>query len=169
MYGDQKRSVIIAYSASFVALIAVGSWFSIPFIPVPLTLQTLFVLLAGALMKRYGVIPVVLYTLLGAVNMPVFHNGLAGIGILLGPTGGYIIGFIPAAAIVGVAYEGRSAGRHALGLVAGTFVILICGAIWLQTSTGMPLVSAIIIGFIPFVAGDLLKASSVYLIAKRFS
>ncbi|MDD5188946.1 MAG: biotin transporter BioY, partial [Methanoregula sp.] len=102
MFGDLQRSRIVAYSAAFVALITMGSWVSIPFFPVPITLQTLFVLLSGAVMKRYAVIPVSLYILFGAIGLPVFHNGIAGIGVLLGPTGGYLLGFLPVALIVGL-------------------------------------------------------------------
>ncbi len=58
MFGDLQRSRLIAYSAAFIGLIALGSWISIPSVPVPFTLQTLFVLLAGAVMKRQAVIPV---------------------------------------------------------------------------------------------------------------
>ena len=103
MFGDLEKARIIAYSAAFIGLISLGAWVSIPFFPVPLTLQTLFVLLAGAVMKRYAVIPVSLYVLLGALGLPVYHTGVTGIGILLGPTGGYLIGFIFAALAVGIA------------------------------------------------------------------
>lgn len=89
MLGDRRRSLLVSLTAANVGLIIVGSWISIPFFPVPITLQTLFVLLSGAVMRRYGAIPPLLYVLMGAMNLPVFHNGMAGIGILLGPTGGY--------------------------------------------------------------------------------
>ena len=114
------RARILAYSGTFIALIAAGSWISIPLPPVPLTLQTLFVLLSGIVMKRYAVIPVGLYVLLGAAGLPVFHNGTAGLGVLLGPTGGFLLGFIPAALIVGLAYERQSAKIRVLGLIAAT-------------------------------------------------
>ena len=105
MFGDPDRSRQIAYSAACIGLITLGSWISIPCIPVPFTLQTLFVLLTGMVMKRYAVIPVSLYVILGALGLPLFHNGIAGIGVLLGPTGGYLTGFIVAALITGLAYE----------------------------------------------------------------
>ncbi|MCX6688565.1 MAG: biotin transporter BioY [Methanoregula sp.] len=167
MFGDLRRSRIVAYSAAFVALITMGSWVSIPFFPVPITLQTLFVLLAGAVMKRYGVIPVTLYVLFGAIGLPVFHNGIAGIGVLLGPTGGYLIGFIPAALIVGFAYERQSHLMHIFGLATGSMVILISGASWLCYSTGMLPVAALIGGVLIFLPGDAVKSGAAYLIAKR--
>ena len=167
MFGDLKRSRIIALSAAFIALIALGSWVSVPFFPVPLTLQTLFVLLAGAVMRRYAVIPVTLYILLGALGLPLFHNGIAGIGILLGPTGGYLIGFIPAALIVGLAYESKSARVHVIGLAMATLIIYAFGIIWLKYSTGMGLAAALAMGMLPFLLGDVIKASAAYMIAQR--
>lgn len=167
MFGDLKRSRIITLSAAFIALIALGSWVSVPFFPVPLTLQTLFVLLAGAVMYRYAVIPVTLYLLLGALGLPVFHNGIAGLGILLGPTGGYLFGFIPAALIVGLAYEVKSAKIHVIGLAMATLIIYSCGICWLMYSTGMGIAAALAMGMLPFLLGDVIKASAAYMIAKR--
>ncbi len=86
------------------ALITVGGWISIPFI-VPFTLQTLFVLLAASVMKKYAVIPAALYVLFGTLGLPLFHNGTAGIGILLGPTDGFLIGFILMAFTAGLFFS----------------------------------------------------------------
>ena len=86
----------------------------------PFTLQTLFVLLAGIVMKRYAVIPVSLYVILGALGLPLFHNGIAGVGVLLGPTGGYLTGFIVAALMTGLAYETRRVSVRICGLVSAT-------------------------------------------------
>ncbi|MCC7566690.1 MAG: biotin transporter BioY [Methanoregulaceae archaeon] len=167
MLGDRRRSLLVSLTAANVGLIIVGSWISIPFFPVPITLQTLFVLLSGAVMRRYGAIPPLLYVLMGAMNLPVFHNGMAGIGILLGPTGGYILGFIPGALVTGLAYERRSAMWRGAGLVAGDMVILSCGTAWLCITAGLSLQAAFLLGFLPFVAGDLLKACAAFSIARR--
>ena len=115
MFGDLRRSRRIAYTAAFIGLITLGGWISVPFVPTPFTLQTFFVLLAGAVMKRDAVIPMVLYVALVALGLPVFHNGVAGVGVLLRPTGGYLIGFIPAALIVGFAYESASPAYRIAG------------------------------------------------------
>jgi biotin transport system substrate-specific component len=167
MFGDLERSRIIAYSAAFIGLITFGSWISIPFIPVPFTLQTLFVLLAGAVMKRSAVIPVCLYVALGALGLPLFHNGLAGAGVLLGPTGGYLIGFIVAALIAGLAYEYPSRPVHICGLVAATLVIYAGGIGWLMYSLDREFLPAFSAGVLPFIAGDAIKAGAAYLIAER--
>jgi biotin transport system substrate-specific component len=167
MFGDPQRSAIIAYTSVFIGLIAVGGWISIPFIPVPLTLQTFFVLLAGTVMKRLAVIPAALYILCGALSLPVFHNGTAGIGVLLGPTGGYIVGFVPAALVVGIAYEGPGTVRRIAGLVLGTALIYVSGVAWLGLSTGLPLGMAVVLGVLPFLPGDVIKIAAVYTIADR--
>ncbi|MEI7857970.1 MAG: biotin transporter BioY [Methanomicrobiales archaeon] len=167
MFGDLKRSRIIALSAAFIALITLGSWVSLPFFPVPLTLQTLFVLLSGAVMRRYAVIPVTLYILLGALGLPVCHNGIAGIGILLGPTGGYLIGFIPAALIVGLAYETKTDRVRIIGLATATLIIYAFGISWLMYSTGMGIAAALVMGMVPFLLGDIVKATAAFLIAQR--
>lgn len=169
MFGDLQRSRLIAYSAAFIGLIALGSWISIPCIPVPFTFQTLFVLLAGAEMKRKAVVPVIAFIVLGTLGLPVFHNGMAGPGVLLGPTGGYLIGFIFAALAVGLAYERTSRYVHVAGLAAGTAVIYLCGMSWLMFSTGMGLLPAFFAGVIPFIIGDTLKAGATYLIARQLS
>jgi biotin transport system substrate-specific component len=167
MFGDLNRSRILALSAAFIALIALGSWVSVPFFPVPLTLQTLFVLLAGAVMRRFAIIPVTLYIVLGVLGLPVFHNGIAGFGILLGPTGGYLAGFIPAALTVGLAYEVKSSRVHGAGLVIATVIIYACGISWLRYSTGMDITAAMAMGMLPFIVGDVIKGSAAYMIAKR--
>jgi biotin transport system substrate-specific component len=167
MFGDLNRSRIIAYSAAFVGLITLGSWISIPWIPVPFTLQTLFVLLAGGVMKRYAVIPVSLYVILGALGLPLFHNGLAGIGVLLGPTGGYLVGFIAAALVAGLAYEFPSLPVRIVGLIAAMIVMYACGIGWLMYSLERDFLPAFSAGALPFIAGDAIKAGAAYLIAER--
>jgi biotin transport system substrate-specific component len=167
MFGDLDRSRTIAYSAAFIGLITLGSWISVPSIPVPFTLQTLFVLLAGAVMKRNAVIPVSLYVILGALGLPLFHNGVAGIGVLLGPTGGFLIGFVGAALISGLAYEHSPRAVRIFGLIAATLIIYACGMGWLMYSLDMEFIPAFAAGALPFIIGDAIKAGAAYLIAER--
>ena len=169
MFGNLEKARIIAYSAAFIGLISLGAWVSIPFFPVPLTLQTLFVLLAGAVMKRYAVIPVSLYVLLGALGLPVYHTGVTGIGILLVPTGGYLIGFIFAALVTGIAYEHKSETIRIIGLVAGTIIIYLFGIAWLMYSLALGFIPAIISGMLPFIPGDAIKLYATYRIAQRLT
>ena len=167
MFGDLDRSRTIAYSAAFIGLITLGSWISVPCIPVPFTLQTLFVLLAGAVMKRYAAIPVSLYVILGVLGLPVFHNGVAGIGVLLGPTGGFLIGFVVAAIATGLAYEHPQRTLRMVGLTAATLIIYACGMAWLMYSLDMGILPALAAGALPFIIGDAIKAGAAYLIARR--
>jgi biotin transport system substrate-specific component len=167
MFGDPTRSLLVARTATFVALIAIGGLISLPVPPVPVTLQTLFVLLAGAVMKRSAAYPVLLYLLLGCLGLPIFHNGLAGIGVLLGPTGGYLAGFVPAAVIAGLAYETGSRGVRIAGLFAAGLLILASGTLWLSYSADLALPAAFAAGFLPFIIGDSLKAVAAYAIERR--
>lgn len=167
MFGDIARARTVAYSAVFIGLITLGSWISVPALPVPFTLQTLFVLLAGAVMKRSAVIPVSLYVILGALGLPLFHNGISGAGVLLGPTGGYLFGFIGAALLTGLAYENRSRYAHIIGLVLGMLFIYLCGIGWLMYSLDRGFVPAFLAGALPFIPGDAVKLAVAYLIAER--
>lgn len=169
MFGDLARARLLAGTAAFIGLIALGGWISIPFFPVPLTLQTLFVLLAAAVLHRYAVLPVSLYLLLGALGLPLFHNGAAGIGVLLGPTGGYLLGFIPAALVAGLAYEQRSALVRIAGIMGATLAVYACGITWLMVSTGLALLPAITLGMLPFIPGDCVKAFAAWRIAERLT
>lgn len=162
-----NRASLLSYSATFIALIAAGSWVSIPFFPVPLTLQTFFVLLAGVVMKRHAAIPVVLYVILGALNLPLFHNGTAGVGVLLGPTGGFLIGFIPAAILAGIAYESDRRSFQLGGLILASIAIYVCGVSWLSFSASIPLLESILLGAVPFIPGDAVKLFAAYRIGKR--
>jgi biotin transport system substrate-specific component len=167
MFGDLERSRIISYSAAFIGLIALGSWISLPIGNIPFTLQTLFVLLAGIIMHRYGAIPVLLYSILGVLGLPLFHNGMAGIGVLLGPSGGYLIGFIFAALVTGLAYEHKSHFIRISGIVAATAGIYLFGVAWLMYSLQLGFIPAVATGVLPFIPGDAIKATAAYLIGQR--
>jgi biotin transport system substrate-specific component len=167
MYKAPGRPLLLTETAAFTGLIALGSWISIPFVPVPFTLQTLFVLLSGVVMRRYAVLPAALYVLMGVLGIPVFHGGSAGLGILLGPTGGYILGFIPGALVTGIFFEHRERTARMLGIVLGDGIIFLCGMVWLVFSTGISLGTAFLIGVLPFIPGDVVKGYAVWLIGER--
>ncbi len=166
MYGNEKRSSLIIYSAVFVALITVGGWISIPFV-VPFTLQTMFVLLAASVMKKYAVIPTALYVLFGTLGLPIFHNGTSGIGILFGPTGGFLIGFILMAFIAGLFFSKKTLSADITGLVLATLLSYIFGAGWFMISSGASLLAALIACVVPFIIGDIIKITAVELITLR--
>jgi len=169
MYRRRQRALFIAHTGAFSAFLAAGSWISIPFIPVPITLQTLFLFLAGGIMGRYAVAPVSLYIAMGAMNLPVFHGGSAGIGVFLGPTGGYLLGFLPAALLAGLGFERTSWVIRCTGMAAGLVALYACGVAWLSISTGLTLPVAILLGVVPFIPGDILKAAVAYTVTGRIA
>ncbi|MBI2656788.1 biotin transporter BioY [Candidatus Woesearchaeota archaeon] len=94
----------MVFAALFAALTAAVAWFKIPlpFTPVPITLQTLMVLLSGAMLgPYYGALSMIIYLILGAIGLPVFAGGSSGVGALLGPTGGYLFSYPVAAFVIG--------------------------------------------------------------------
>lgn len=131
------------------------------FSPVPLTLQTLAILMTGACLgTRKGVLSVLLFIGEGCLGLPVFMHGMGGFTHLFGPTGGYILGFIPQVALAGV-LAGRKMDRAATGaiLIAACAVNLLMGALFLAPFVGFGKV--VLKGILPFVPGDILKSLAV--------
>ena len=160
---------MMVFASLMAALIAIGSYLSIPIGPVPIVLQNLFVLLAGLLLgSRWGAAAVGVFLLAGACGLPVFAGGAGGIGRFAGPTGGYLIGFLIATFVVGLLTE-RAKPRLILdvaAMVAGTLVIYAFGVPWLKVVTGMSLSKALMVGMVPFLVGDALKIAAAVLIAR---
>ncbi|UCG44435.1 MAG: biotin transporter BioY [candidate division WOR-3 bacterium] len=132
----------------------------LPFSPVPLTGQTMAVLLVGAVLgARRGSLTVLLYLLQGAAGLPVFAAGGAGLGWLLGPTGGYLLGFLPAAALAGLLSErgwDRRVGPTLLLMLAGNVLIYVFGLAGLARF--VPAHRLLAAGLLPFLPGDAVKA-----------
>jgi len=147
---------------AFVILISLGAFvrISLPFTPVPITLQTLFVLLSAALLgSNLGIITQLTYIFLGMSGLPIFTGAGSGLFYLFGPTGGYIIGFVLAALFLGKFAKYATNLFFLFGLFCLADLLLLCsGAIWLKVLLGYPLKKILFIGFIPFIPGDLLKA-----------
>lgn len=159
----------IVYASLLAALTAVGAYLAIPIGPVPIVLQNLFVLLAGLLLGgKWALASIAVYVLAGACGLPVFAGGTGGIGRLVGPTGGYIIGFMPAAYIVGLISEkaGRRVLFDVLAMVCGTIIIYVFGVAWLKVLTGMTWDKTLAVGMLPFLPGDALKIAAGAAIAK---
>ncbi len=160
----------------FALLTAVLAQVRIPlgFTPVPITGQTFAVLLAGAALgARRGAASQALYVALGAIGLPFFAGGDGGWAVATGPTAGYLVGFVVAAALVGHLAEQGQDRRMASAIpafVAGTVVIHSLGAAWLAYSLGIPLTgkagasSAISLGVAPFIVGDVVKAAAAGLL-----
>lgn len=167
--GDGRTRTGIGVVA-FVLATAFGASVAVPlpWTQVPLTLQTLFVLLAGAVLgARAGAGAMALYLALGASGAPVFSFGGAGLPWLLGPTGGYLLA-MPAAAWVVGAVAGRDAGwlRLVGGLTLGTLTIYLGGVAQLFLLTGQALGGLLALGVLPFLAGDVAKILAATLLAR---
>ena len=138
---------------------AVSAQFKIPLYPVPVTGQTLVVLLIGMTYgPRLGGITMAAYLFEGALGLPVFAGGAAGVAVLMGPTGGYLFGFLLASAAMGYLAErgiGRTAASTITAMVIGNCVIYLCGVFWLANFIGFD--KAVAAGVLPFLYGDALK------------
>lgn len=146
-----------------VALISFSAFVRIPlpFTPVPITLQTFFVLLsAGLLGRRLSLTTQTSYIFLGVLGLPIFTGASSGLVYLVSPTAGYLFGFVLAALFIGIflKFAGDSPRLVLTAFLASSAVILLSGSLWLKFSLGLSLAQALFIGFIPFVAGDCLKA-----------
>ena len=139
------------------ALLALSAHIEVPFWPVPLSLQTLVVLLIGlAGGARLGGAIVLAYLAEGALGLPVFHGG-GGIAYLAGPTAGYLFGFLPAAILVGALAERGAGGiaRTASVLLLGDALIFTFGLAWLAPSFG--LAKSLAVGLVPFLPAEAAK------------
>ena len=151
------------YASLLAALIAAGAYLAIPIGPVPIVLQNLFVLLAGLLLgSRWGVASVGVYLFAGALGFPVFAGGLGGIGRLVGPTGGYLVGFLPAVFVIGLIAERAKENVfiEVIAMVCGTVIIYLFGVTWLKILTNMTLSKTLAIGMYPFLLGDAIKIAA---------
>jgi biotin transport system substrate-specific component len=156
---DQSVRMMI-YGALMAALIAVGAYIVIPIGPVPIVLQNLFVLLAGLLLgSRWAAICVTVYLIAGVCGLPVFSGGGGGLGKLFGPTGGYLVGFLPAAFFVGWISDhmAENVFFKVASMVGASLIIYGCGIFWLMHVTHLAVHKALAVGAYPFIIGDILK------------
>ena len=163
---EQTVSSQILWMAVFAAATAVGARLEIPHVPVPYTLQTLFVLLSGAFLgARNGAISQFLYLAAGALGLPVFSMGGFGIGWLLGPTGGYLLAFPAAAAVVGYLVRARRTLPWAfLSMAIGMTIIFLSGTIQLYAVAVKNWTDAFVAGFLVFSWWDVIKLSAAAMI-----
>jgi biotin transport system substrate-specific component len=164
--GWLRDAVLIVLGTLFVTLLAQVK-IPLPFTPVPLTGQTLAVLLIGATLgARRGVASIVLYIALGVVGLPVFAGRASGLAYLAGATLGYLIGFVIAAYIIGLLAERgleRSVRTSVLPFLIGTVIIYVCGVAWLTFVLGS-FSKALSAGLWPFLIGDTVKLLAASLV-----
>jgi biotin transport system substrate-specific component len=139
--------------------------------PVPFTLQTLFVILAGAVLgSRTGVLSQAAYLTMGTLGIPLFAGALTGIAVFAGPTGGYLVGFVLAAFLVGRLINKKTTLLwQATVFSIGSLVILLLGVIHLSVFYAHSLSSAFAVGFLPFILGDALKIAAAVSIYRSYS
>ncbi len=163
----------VVFSALFAALVVLFGFISIPlgFTPVPITLQTLAVMLAGGMLgARYGFLSMALIVVLTAIGFPLLH-GTGGLGVLLGATGGYVFMWPISALLIGWLLP-RIRMRGVWGYAAaflvlelfGSLLLYVSGVPWLAYVTGMSLSKAMVAGCYPYLIGDAIKAAAATLI-----
>jgi biotin transport system substrate-specific component len=164
---EKLRWIVLA--SLMAALTAVGAYIHIPIGPVPIVLSTLFVLLSGLLLgSRWGLASMALYLLVGAIGMPVFAGGKGGFAHFFGPTGGYLFGYALSAWMAGFVSE-RSRGflvLEILAVMAGSLAIYGLGVPWLKWVAHMSWTKTFMVGMIPFLVGDAVKASAALVLAR---
>ena len=172
-HSKMQQMTLIGLMTAVICILAPFS-FILPFSPIPFSLGTLAIYLASLLLgRKHGFMSVFLYLLLGFVGLPVFTGFSGGIGKLLGPTGGYLIGYLFIALIVG--YFAEKQHHHTLfnlcGMLLGTAICYIFGTLWLSIQLELDLATALSVAVLPFLPGDLVKmaiaAAIGYQIRKR--
>lgn len=164
----------IAYTALGVALMIICSWLSVP-LTVPFTMQTFAVCLVAALFGlKIGMWAVAVYLLLGIAGVPVFAGFEGGLGYLLGATGGYLVGFLLTALVVGIAADKRGRGKKVLisAMVIGVLLCYALGTAWFvlvytRTSGPVGVATALVWCVLPYVIPDIVKIVMAALLTNR--
>ena len=150
--------------ALFAAMMALCAWIGIPLGHTVFTMQTFGVLLAlGILGGKRGTISILCYLLLGAAGLPVFSGFRGGIGAILGPTGGYLWGFLA----TGLVFWSLEKWSRPLAMIAGIAVCYACGTIWYMTYTGGALAAVLAQTVLPYLIPDALKLVLALRLTKR--
>lgn len=159
-------------TAVMAALVCVAGPLSIAIGPIPLSLATFAVYLAGAVLGwKRGALAVLIYLLIGTVGVPVFSGFSGGVQKLLGVTGGYLVGYLPCALLTGLGVQNdrkrpeKPRWQAFAAMVAGTVVLYAIGTAWFMLQTKNPLGAAMGMCVIPFLPGDAIKIAAAGLIA----
>ena len=158
--GSPMNLRLTVYSALFTTLIIIGGYISIPIGPVPIALADFFVALAGLFLGwRWGLASVLLWLFLGALGLPVFAGGKAGLAVFMGPTAGFFLGYILLVLAVGfLTGQGKPSWlRNTVALIVGFVLLYPPGVLWLKTLLNMNWTAALTAGFFPFIPGTIIK------------
>lgn len=164
------HSTLLIVGAAILTALAAQVRIPLPFTPVPFTLQTLVVLLTGALLGwRRGALAEGLYLLWGGFGAPLFAGGALGFATIAGPTGGYLIGFIAAAGLAGwLITPGSTLPRIVLSLGLAAATVLLLGSAWLYFFVGRSFEAAFVAGVLPFIPAEFVKVVIATSIIRRF-
>lgn len=161
MANTQTRLRMMIVSAMFAAIIGILAQMYIPLPLVPITGQTLAIGLAATILgSRYGTFSVLLYLFIGAVGVPVFAEASGGVHHFLGTTGGFLVGFVPAAFIIGYYLEKTSftVVQALIANITGMLITLAFGTAWLKIGASLSWTAALASGFTPFLIVGVIKA-----------
>lgn len=163
----------IARCGVLVALLAASAWITVPLGPVPFTMQTfVLALLPQVVSTRDAVFTVVVYLLLGAVGVPVFSGFQGGLGVLMGPTGGYLLGFAAGMPVAGAVAHADVLPRRARGVAAGIALLAVSyvlGTSQLMNVYGIDAPAALAVAVVPFVVPDVVKVAMSVGVAERIN
>lgn len=167
MNRQHTKTYAMAMTALMTAVTCIVAPLSIPIGPVPISLTNLAIYLSLYILDwKKGTVSYLLYLLLGLVGLPVFSGFSGGFGKLAGPTGGYIIGFIPMAVIAGITIDKfHQRWIQFAGMIIGTAVCYAFGTLWFCLQSGTDVLAALSICVIPFIPGDLIKMAIAVAIA----
>ena len=171
---QRSKTYDIVYIAVFAVIMAICSWISIP-AAVPFTLQTFGVFIAvGVLGGKRGSLSVLVFILLGAIGSPVFANFSGGIGVLAGPTGGYIIGFLFSALLMWAMEKlpGKKSVMQIVSMIAGLSVCYAFGTVWFVIVYGrmngpIGFTAALASCVVPFIIPDIIKIALAYVLSRK--
>ena len=171
---QRSKTYDIVYIAVFAVIMAICSWISIP-AAVPFTLQTFGVFIAvGILGGKRGTLSVLVFILLGAIGIPVFANFSGGIGVLAGPTGGYIIGFLFSALLMWAMEKlpGKKSVMQIVSMIAGLIVCYAFGTVWFVIVYGrmngpIGFTAALASCVVPFIIPDIIKIALAYVLSRK--
>ena len=170
-YKERRSSALrkLTAAAVFSALLCVISPFAIPVGPISITLATFGVYLAGAsLGAKRGAAAVAVYLMLGFIGLPVFSGFTGGFQRIFGPTGGFLVGYIPLAFIAGIFADRFGKGwAYPVGMVIGTAVLYSLGTAWYCALTSSEILPALALCVLPFLAGDAIKIACASLLAPK--
>ena len=167
-----SRTRMMTETALMAAILCIIGPLSLPIGPVPISLATLGVLLAAYVIGPLkGAAACLIYLIIGTIGIPVFSGFQGGLAKLAGPTGGYLIGYLPLVLIAGcfIHYFHDKIWMQVIGMCLGTAVLYIIGTFWLAHVAGLTFNEALAAGVLPFIVGDIIKIIAAIALGRTIS